>query len=148
MWKSCRSVLHKLATVAGLQAVVDQAHDRRIEQSGYARGYAACEAVMREKMPPIFGERPVYIPVIPLTHEANVRILSMPPAIGAYEPPEKQTGPTRPIRGNPLIPMENVIGAHETQSLPAVDETGRYQQTGKLHMKAYRHFHGKPDPGE
>ena len=131
-----------LARFARIQERVDQAHDRRIEQSGYARGYAACEKAMRERMPPIFGERPVYIPV------ASVQFLGSPPAIGAYEPPEKQTGPTRPIRGNPLIPMENVIGAHETQSLPAVDETGRYQQTGKLHMKAYRHFHGKPDPGE
>lgn len=147
MWKPCRSVLTWLATAAGLQAVVDQAHDRRIEQSGYQRGYAACEKKMREEMPPVFATKPEYIPVIPLAHDATVRILSLPQS-AVYEPPDKQTGPSRPIRGNPLIPMENVIGPHETQSLPAVDETGRYQQIGKLHMKAYRHFYGKSEAGE
>lgn len=102
-----------LARFARIQERVDQAHDRRIEQSGYARGYAACEKAMREKMPPIFGERPVYIPVIPLAHEANVRILSMPPS-AVYEPPDKQTGPTRPVNPEQL---RRLIG---TQTLPAV----------------------------
>lgn len=113
MWKPYRSVLFWLASVAGLQAVVDQAHDRRIEQSGYARGYAAGVAEMREKMPPIFGERPVYIPVIPLAHEASVHILSLPPS-AVYEPPEKQTGPTRPVNPEQL---KRLIG---TQTLPIV----------------------------
>jgi hypothetical protein len=61
--------------------------------------------------------------------------------LASYELPEKQTDSIKPVQLSPLaklLPMENLIGKRETQSLPAIGPDGYYMNTGKLRAKAKR----------
>ncbi|HEU0004040.1 MAG TPA: hypothetical protein VFQ36_24255 [Ktedonobacteraceae bacterium] len=98
--------------------------DKRVYQAGYTAGCQDTEKRFKASMPPIFGERPVYIPV------ASVQFLAPPPSIGAYEPPEKQTGPI-------AAKSEDMRAFLNTQSLPAFPGTGDVVRTWhKKHGKA------------
>lgn len=140
-----RSVRQWIAGILKIQEHVDQQRDMRNERHGYERGWTACEKAMQERWPSVFGEKPVYIPV------ASVQFLAPPPQVASYEPPEKHTDGIRPVRPTAkLLPLENVIGPHQTQSLPAVDPaTGRYVEGDhRLMRKAARFWQSQREAGQ
>lgn len=119
-----RSVRQWIAGILKIQEHVDQAHDRRIEQSGYERGWNACEREMCKRLPSVFGEHPVLIPV------ASVQFLAPPPSVASYEPSEKQTGPQRQINAAEL---QRLFG---TQTLPAIGAHGLLRKYNEHKRKA------------
>lgn len=104
--------------------LANQERDKRIAASAEQRGRLKEREAIQATMPPIFGERPVYIPVAMLP---------------SYELPDKQTDAIRPVlRTAKLLPLENVIGPTSTQSLPAIDPKTGYYVDHPLMRKAIR----------
>ena len=88
--------------------LANQERDKRIAESAARRERAKMQKEMQEQLRPVFAEKPVYIPV------ASVRFLDKPPTLASYEPPHKETGPTRPVNPDAL---KRLIG---TTTLPAI----------------------------
>jgi hypothetical protein len=101
-----RRVYHWLARVLRVQEFVNQAHDIRVWNSGYQHGYAAASEEVQEKMRPIFGERPVLIPV------ASIQFLD---------------GPLQPMTGGAsgYLPADSLKRMIDTTHLPVPYKVGK-----------------------
>ncbi len=94
-----------LAHALGVKEQIGHAQQKRIYDAGYTHGRLDAERAIQERMPAIFGERPVYIPV------ASIQFLGEPPPLvraidaGARKAEERQ----------------RLFG---TQSLPALSNHG------------------------
>lgn len=106
-------MLHVLRPIVAIWRVLNQERDRRIAESAARRERLKMQKEMQAQMRPVFGEKPpVYVPVAILRPEQQT---------GAYEFPQKQTGPIQ--RTRPLPPV--------TTSLPAVGPDGYYLHPGE-----------------
>jgi hypothetical protein len=136
MQKLCRSVLRWIALKAG----IDTKLTRDEWMAAHRLGLTMCSP-----KPDWMAQqdyRAMLNALAEVAHDYLVAGKHGHAEVASYEPPERNTGPTRSLSSDSLA---RAIGPTSTQSLPAIDPATGYYKDHRLHMKAYRNFHGHED---